>query len=151
MIRIIAIGKKHEGWIEAGLNRYEKRLQQPWDVKWELLPSSPFESRRACQDESERILKRLTDNEFVVVCDERGKLYASPELSRLFEQEFIKARSVVIVIGGAHGVNDAVRSRADRIWSLSPLVFPHQLMRLIVAEQLYRGQTIAQGHPYHHT
>lgn len=150
MITILAVGKKHEDWIQPGLRRYEKRLQRPWDVKWELIPASSFDGDRARQDESERLLARLVGRDYVVLCDERGKLYDSPELSRLIERAFIDGRSVTLIIGGAYGVSDELRRRATVVWSLSPLVFPHQLMRLIVTEQLYRAQTIARDHPYHH-
>lgn len=150
MITILAVGKKHEDWIQPGLRRYEKRLQRPWDVKWELIPASSFDGDRARQDESERLLARLETRAYMVLCDERGKLYDSVALSRLIEQAFVDRRSVSLVIGGAYGVSAELRQRADTVWSLSPLVFPHQLMRLIVAEQLYRSQTIVRDHPYHH-
>ena len=150
MITIIAVGKKHEGWILDGLERYQKRLIKPWDVKWVLLPHSPQESIGARQDESERILQRLSPSDFVILLDERGKLLDSPALARQIERVFPTGKDVVCIIGGAYGVNDALTARADLIWSLSPLVFPHQLVRLILIEQLYRAQEIARGHPYHH-
>lgn len=150
MITIIAVGKKHEDWILDGLKRYEKRLSKPWDVKWLLLPHSPQEGIGARQDESERILQRLSPSDFVILLDERGKLLDSPALARQIERVFPTGKNVVCIIGGAYGVNDALTARADLVWSLSPLVFPHQLVRLILIEQLYRAQEIALGHPYHH-
>ena len=72
MLKIIAIGKKHEPWVAAGIERYQKRLQRPWNIAWELLPHSPFDSNNARHDESERILSRCGADEFVVVLDERG-------------------------------------------------------------------------------
>jgi len=149
-IRIIAIGKKHEPWIEDGLQRYQKRLQQPFDVLWVLLPHSALEGPAARQEESRRILDRIATQDAAILLDERGKMLDSPAISRIFEEQFGRSRSVVLVIGGAYGVDDTVHARADLVWSLSPLVFPHQLVRLIVAEQLYRAQCIAGGHPYHH-
>ena len=74
MLKIIAIGKKHEPWVAAGIERYQKRLQRPWNIVWELLPHSPFDSNNARRDESERILSRCGADEFIVVLDERGKL-----------------------------------------------------------------------------
>lgn len=150
MITIIAVGKKHEGWITDGLGRYEKRLVKPWDVKWILLPHSPADGVGARQDESERILQRLNPDDFVVLLDERGKLLDSPALSRQIETVFPTGKNVVCIIGGAYGVNEALTARANLVWSLSPLVFPHQLVRLILIEQIYRAQEIALGHPYHH-
>lgn len=150
MITIIAVGKKHEGWIANGLERYEKRLVKPWIAKWVLLPHSPAEGVGARQEESERILQRLNPNDFVVLLDERGKLLDSPALAKQMEAVFPTGKNIVCIIGGAYGVNDALTTRADLVWSLSPLVFPHQLVRLILIEQIYRAQEIALGHPYHH-
>lgn len=150
MIKIIAIGRKHESWITDGLERYQKRLKAPWNVEWVLLPHSARESLVARQEESSAILSRLKDDDFVILLDERGKLLDSPALARQIEQVFPTAKTPVFIIGGAYGVDDSLTSRADLVWSLSPLVFPHQLVRLILAEQLYRAQEIAAGHPYHH-
>ena len=150
MIKIIAIGRKHESWITDGLERYQKRLKAPWNVEWVLLPHSAREGLAARQEESSAILSRLKDDDFVILLDERGKLFGSPALSRQIEQVFPTSKTPVCIIGGAYGVDDSLTSRADLVWSLSPLVFPHQLVRLILAEQLYRAQEIAAGHPYHH-
>ncbi len=86
----------------------------------------------------------------MIILDERGKLLDSPGLARLLQGPLNRSQPVMIIIGGAYGVNTALLSRADIIWSLSPLVFPHQLVRLLLAEQLYRAQEITAGHPYHH-
>ena len=150
MIKIIAIGRKHESWITDGLERYQKRLKAPWNVDWVLLPHSDREGLAARQEESSAILSRLKDDDFVILLDERGNQFDSPALSRQIEQVFPTSKTPVFIIGGAYGVDDSLTSRADLVWSLSPLVFPHQLVRLILAEQLYRAQEIAAGHPYHH-
>lgn len=148
-IRIIAIGKKHESWVVDGVERYQKRLARPFDVEWVLLPHSARSGAEARQDESERILTRLGDD-FVVLLDERGKNINSPALSRMLVRPLEQSMRVSIVIGGAYGVDDTIHQRADFTWSLSNLVFPHQLVRLILTEQLYRAQEINKGNPYHH-
>jgi len=150
MIRIVAIGKKHESWVAEGIQRYETRLQKPWNTEWVHLAHSSLEGLRARQEESERILSRLKDDDFVVLLDERGKLLDSPALSRALQAQLDMSRTIVCIIGGAYGVNETLQARADLVWSLSPLVFPHQLVRLVLMEQLYRAQEIAAGHPYHH-
>ena len=149
-IKIIAIGKKHEDWVASGISRYSERLRAPWNVEWILLPHSAREGVTARQEESRAILSRISDRDLVILLDERGRAYDSPALSQLLERSLASGHPVVLVIGGAYGVDDTLTSRADNIWSLSPLVFPHQLVRLILAEQLYRAQGIANGHPYHH-
>ncbi len=150
MIRIIAIGRKHESWIAEGLQRYEKRLQKPWDAEWVLLPHSALDGPRARQEESERMLGRIKDTDHVVLLDETGEPLDSPALSRLCEQVFTTGKPLTFVIGGAYGVDERLHARANRVVSLSRLVFPHQLVRLILAEQLYRAQSIASGGRYHH-
>lgn len=149
-IRIIAVGKKHETWVEDGIKRYEKRLRKSFDVEWVLLPHSAREGSAARHEESVRILSRIGDNEFVLLLDERGKLLDSPTLSFELLQPLEQSKSIAIAIGGAYGVDETVHQRANLVLSLSPLVFPHQLVRLMLVEQLYRAQEIAAGRPYHH-
>ncbi|PRI11372.1 50S rRNA methyltransferase [Leucobacter massiliensis] len=147
---MLAIGKKHESWVAEGIERYERRLRKPFDASWTLLPHSAREGDAARAEESDRILAKLGRDAFVVLLDERGRDVDSPALSGTLQRAFDAGRAVSAVIGGAYGVDDRVRERADFVWSLSRLVFPHQLVRLIVAEQLYRAQEIAAGRPYHH-
>lgn len=150
MIRLLAVGKRHDRSVVQALEGYQRRLRQPWQVEWLLVPHSSLDGPRARQDESERLLQRLPPDTFVVLLDERGRLLDSPALSRHLMDALAQARLVTLVIGGAYGVDERVRQRANLVWSLSPLVFPHQLVRLIVMEQLYRAQEIAAGRPYHH-
>jgi 23S rRNA (pseudouridine1915-N3)-methyltransferase len=149
-IKIVAVGKKHESWVTEGIERYQKRLRVPFLVEWVLLPHSSLEGDRARQEESGRILSRLGPDEYVVLLDERGKLVDSPALAGLFAEQLHASRTIVLVIGGAYGVDETVHRRAQYIWSLSPLVFPHQLVRLLLVEQLYRAQQIEVGGSYHH-
>lgn len=151
MISILAIGKKHEPWVDSGITRYCERLRAPWNVEWGLLPHSNREGTDAREDESSRIVSRLKADDYVILLDERGTMLDSPALARALEAQLNTSRHIVIIIGGAYGVNEALMRRADLVWSLSPLVFPHQLVRLILAEQLYRAQEIAHNHPYHHS
>lgn len=149
-VRVLAVGKKHESWVSDGIERYEKRLRKPFDDSWQLLPHSAREGEAARAEESERILAKVDRDAFLVLLDERGRNIDSPALAGKLQGAFDAGRQVIVVIGGAYGVDDRVRQRADFVWSLSQLVFPHQLVRLILAEQLYRAQEIAAGRPYHH-
>jgi 23S rRNA (pseudouridine1915-N3)-methyltransferase len=149
-IKIVAIGKKHDSWVSEGIERYESRLKKPYVTEWVLLPHSALSDDAARQEESERILGRLGPQDFVILLDERGDELESPQLASLLDKTFTAGRSITLIIGGAYGVDDRIHQRADVVWSLSPLVFPHQLVRLILAEQLYRAQQITAGHPYHH-
>jgi len=149
-IQIIAIGKKHESWISDGVQRYQKRLKRPFSIEWVILPHSASADTRARQEESQHILSRLKANDYVVLLDEKGKNIDSPKLSNLLLAQLESSKDVVVIIGGAYGVDDTVMHRANFVWSLSKLVFPHQLVRLILTEQIYRAQEIASGNPYHH-
>ncbi|MCG7422388.1 23S rRNA (pseudouridine(1915)-N(3))-methyltransferase RlmH [Micrococcus sp. ACRRV] len=149
-VRVVAIGKRHESWVSEGITRYEKRLKKPWDLTWQLLPHSSRQEDAARAEESERILAKVGPDEQLILLDERGRGFDSPGLSAHLQGQFDLGCTVTLVIGGAYGVDASVHARADRVWSLSGLVFPHQLVRLILAEQVYRAQEIAGGRPYHH-
>lgn len=147
---MVAVGKKHEAWVTEGIERYAKRLRKPYDISWKLLPHSSQEGETARSEESARILKSLKGDEHLILLDERGKNIASPQLATTLQSQFDTGQHVCLVIGGAYGVNDELHQRADFVWSLSKLVFPHQLVRLILAEQIYRAQEISAGRSYHH-
>jgi 23S rRNA (pseudouridine1915-N3)-methyltransferase len=149
-LKILAVGKKHESWVLEGIERFSKRLQAPMNAEWIFLAHSALTGLSARQDESERLLSRLNANDYVILLDERGRELDSPGLAALIERQLAISRKIIFIIGGAYGVDDRIRQRADTIWSLSPLVFPHQLVRLILIEQLYRAQEINSGGPYHH-
>lgn len=149
-LTVLAVGKKHEDWVAAGVERYQKRLKGGFQVEWVLLPHSSLEGDRARLEESERILARLKPTDYVVLLDETGKMIDSPEVARMLDTSLAHHSSIVLIIGGAYGVDERVRTRAQFIWSLSPLVFPHQLVRLMLVEQLYRAQQISTGGSYHH-
>ena len=149
-MQVVVVGKKHESWVAEGIERYEKRLRRPFSIEWVYLPHSQFDTDRARQEESDRILSRIKNEDFIVLLDERGKNIDSPALSLLLGSELDRSRSIVVIIGGAYGVDERVHSRANFVWSLSKLVFPHQLVRLILTEQLYRAQEISRGGGYHH-
>ena len=149
-LHILAVGKKHESWITEGIERYQKRLKAPFLPEWILMAHSLFDGLKARQDESERILLRLTTYDFIILLDERGKSFDSPTVASILEAQLDHSQKVLIIIGGAFGVTDELRNKVAIVWSLSPLVFPHQLVRLMLTEQLYRAQQIIVGGSYHH-
>lgn len=149
-MKIIAIGKKHEKWALNGIELFEKRLKKPFDLKWDILPHSNFAEEKAREEETQRILAKIKPSDFVILLDERGKNISSPELAEMLSNGFVNSQNFVIVIGGAFGVSEELRRRANFVWSLSKLVFPHQIVRLILVEQIYRAQEISSGGKYHH-
>lgn len=149
-MKIIAIGKKHEKWVLNGIELFEKRLKKPFNLSWDILPHSNFSEEKAREEETVRILAKIKPSDFVILLDERGKNISSPELAKMLLNGFVNSQNFVIVIGGAFGVSEELRQRANFVWSLSRLVFPHQIVRLILVEQIYRAQEISSGGKYHH-
>lgn len=154
-IEIWSVGKENEPFIEEGIRYYFKKTQ-PWNsVELVLLQlpkkAATTDAERMKLQEEEMILKRLQPHHYLVLLDERGKSLNSIQWSQQFQQCMNQGvKTMVILIGGAFGVTDGVRKRAAQCWSLSNLVFPHQLVRLIVAEQVYRAFSILNNSPYHH-
>ena len=149
-MNIIAIGKKHEKWVLNGIELFEKRLKKPFNLNWDILPHSNFAEEKAREEETQRILAKIKPSDFVILLDERGKNISSPEFAKMLSNGFVNSQNFVIVIGGAFGVSEELRKRANFVWSLSKLVFPHQIVRLILVEQIYRAQEISSGGKYHH-
>ena len=141
MIKIIAGGKKTNGWLLDACTEYEKRLRKPFNVEWLFVDEEKI---------TEHVLK-LSRDSFVILLDEHGEILKSPELSVKISSNLNNGRDVVFVLGGAFGhFSPELVGRANLVWSLSKLVFPHQICRLILIEQIYRSQEIALGRPYHH-
>jgi 23S rRNA (pseudouridine1915-N3)-methyltransferase len=144
----LAIGKRHDPAIAEAIEDYSKRLGKYATVSWQLA----IAKQPTPEAESALLEQYIKSDDVVILLDERGKQLSSPELAGLVEAHEQQATPrLVFVIGGAHGVTQAFRNRAARVWLLSNLVFPHQLVRLILAEQLYRAFTIARGEKYHHS
>ena len=142
MIKIIAGGKKNSPEYNSLIEQYQKRVKKPFDFSFEFYEEEKLEKFLEKWDFSSR--------DFIILADERGKNLSSPEFSRLLEKNFNNSKDIIIIIGGAFGVSEEVREKADFVWSFSNLVFPHQLSRLLVAEQIYRAQEISRGGKYHH-
>ncbi len=131
--------------------RYRDRIRS--FTKLEELVIKPVKSggeEVVRRQEGGRILDALDNRDFLILCDERGKQKTSAELASFFGRIEQQARRPVLVIGGAMGVSDALRQRADFVLSLSMMTFPHALARVVLLEQIYRAFTIKAGHPYHH-
>lgn len=152
-IRLLAIGGRAEPWVADGFRQYTARL--PRELRLELV-EVPLERRTSGTDplvardrECERLLRQLRPTEYVVALDERGQAWSSTELAAQLGRWRMEQPDLAFVIGGPEGLAEAVRQRANRLWSLSRLTFPHGLVRILLAEQLYRAWTILEGHPYH--
>ena len=142
MIHIIAGGKKHSGKYGWLIKDFQKRCRKPFDYDFKFYEGEKLDEYLAVWP--------FKGDQYVILCDERGKDISSPEFAEMLENQFNASREVVIIIGGAYGVESEVREKANFVWSFSKLVFPHMIARLMVAEQIYRAQEISRGSQYHH-
>lgn len=149
-ITIITIGGSHDKRFADAINDYQKRLSQHFTLEWKLLPHANAEPDVIRKKESNDILKRLQKDDWLWLLDETGVQLTSPEVAQRIESIKESSRNLTIIIGGAYGVDERIKNRAHFVWSLSKLVFPHQLVRLLLVEQLYRAESINRGSAYHH-
>ncbi|MBS1497203.1 MAG: 23S rRNA (pseudouridine(1915)-N(3))-methyltransferase RlmH [Bacteroidetes bacterium] len=154
--QIWSIGKSHEPYVSEGIEIFTKRISNYYPVQWNILASpknvAGLHEAELKIKEGEIITNLLKKEDYLVLLDERGKQLSSEGLATFLQQRGNESvKNLVFLIGGAYGVSDAVMKRANYKWSLSPLVFPHQLVRLILAEQLYRACSILRNEKYHHS
>jgi 23S rRNA (pseudouridine1915-N3)-methyltransferase len=141
------------GWVEAGYAEYAKRLPPECAlILSEIEPGQRGKSipvAQARETEGQRILKAIPKGAAVIALDERGPSWDTEALARRLTGWMADGRDRALLVGGADGLSDACLGCAQARWSLSPLTFPHPLVRVILAEQLYRAWSLTQGHPYH--
>jgi len=154
-IQFWSVGKNNESFVDEGIKLFTKRISNYYPVEWQII-STPKNAAVLSdvdlkQKEGETILNLLKKEDYLILLDERGKTLTSEGLASFIQQRANESeKQLVFLIGGAFGVSKAVFERADYMWSLSPLVFPHQLVRLILAEQIYRACSINRNEKYHH-
>lgn len=150
-IVILAIGKESSKELRQLELDYEKRLRSHTAIEWKLLPASRLKEPEAIRrGESEQISRFLKPTDTVVLLDERGEQQTNEQFATTFGRLTGTQGRLIIIIGGAFGVTEEIRIRANFVWSLSKLVFPHQLIRVMLLEQIYRTFMVQQNHPYHH-
>lgn len=144
-ILFITVGKQNDSSLSEAITDYTKRINNYFKTEWKIIPSSDIKK------ESENILKSIELGDYLVVLDERGKELSTIELADFIEKRMIASdKRIVFVIGGAYGVDEEILQKANFKWSLSKLVFPHQIVRLILSETIYRAITVIKNEPYHH-
>jgi 23S rRNA (pseudouridine1915-N3)-methyltransferase len=150
-IKIISVGKKNDALFDEAIKLYSDRLKSFVAIDWIFVKPCSLGQNKAPGIEAQHILARTSSNEPVWLLDEAGRQIDSSALSSKLQNFKDKgAGKLNLIIGGAYGVDTSVKKRADFVWSFSNLTFPHQLMRLMLAEQLYRAFSITAGSKYHH-
>ena len=155
-IHLISVGKRMPAWVDAGFTEYARRL--PAECALELVEIEPVRRARnpspaqigqAMAEEGERILRAVPKGAGLTALDVGGRAWSTEDLARTLGNWLGEGRDQALVVGGADGVDPALLARAERRWSLSALTFPHPLVRVILAEQIYRAWSILTNHPYH--
>jgi 23S rRNA (pseudouridine1915-N3)-methyltransferase len=155
-IQFWTVGKAHEPYIKTGVEEFTKRISKYYPVEWTIIPlpknSGMLSEADLKKKEGEMILDWLQKEDYLVALDERGKQLSSEGLADfIMKRSNESVKNFVFLIGGAYGIDEAVMKRANFKWSLSQLVFPHQLVRLILTEQIYRACSINRNEKYHHS
>lgn len=152
-IQVIAIGTKMPAWVEAGCQEYLKRLPRDFAVEFKTLPlaqrSKNTSTEAIKEKEGEQMLAVLDANHWVVALDPKGKAWTTEQAAQQVADWQMRGRPVSLLIGGPDGLSPACLKRADQLWSLSALTLPHPLVRVVIAEQLYRVWSLLNHHPYH--
>lgn len=151
-VQVAVVGKPRDAALAAAIREYEGRAARYWPL--EVVEVREASGKGATPDlvrrrEGERLLERIPGSARLVLCDPGGESLDSGAFARLLQDQRERAQDLTFVIGGAHGLGDVVRERPHRRLALAPWTLPHELARLVLAEQLYRAGTIGRGEPYH--
>jgi 23S rRNA (pseudouridine1915-N3)-methyltransferase len=152
-IHLISVGNRMPKWVESGFEEYAKRM--PAECSLKLVEIAPghrgkgADISRSVRDEGERMLKAIPKGCLVIALEVKGREWSTEQLADKLESWMESGNDLALLVGGPEGLAETCRSRADLLWSLSPLTMPHPLVRVVLAEQLYRAWSLMRNHPYH--
>jgi 23S rRNA (pseudouridine1915-N3)-methyltransferase len=151
-----SIGKVHEPYVKDGIEIFTKRIGHYYPVEWKVFPSAKNAASSTEEmikkAEATTLLNSLQNDDILIALDENGKQWDSIELANFIQQKANEStKNLIFLIGGAYGLHESILKQCQGKWSLSKLVFPHQLVRLILSEQIYRACTIIRNEKYHHS
>ena len=151
-INLITIGKKMPNWISLGIEHYQKQLPSYYNFTITSLDSQSRKSSSAENSknlEAKLLLEASNESTFLIAFDELGKQQTSKQISKSIESWQLEGESVALFIGGADGLSSEIKQKCHQIWGLSNLTMTHSMARLLVVEQVYRGYSLLNNHPYH--
>jgi 23S rRNA (pseudouridine1915-N3)-methyltransferase len=152
-IQLVSIGQKMPAWVQLGFDEYAKRMPRECELVLKEIAAGKrtknSDVARIVKEEGERMLSAIAKDSHVVTLEVTGKLWSTPELSQAMQRWLGQGRNVALLVGGPEGLSDDAKSLANESWSLSRLTFPHPLVRVMIAEQIYRAWTLLNNHPYH--
>ena len=150
---VIAVGTKMPGWVETGVNEYLKRLPDSFGLSITEIPLGYRKKNSSAlqvkEKEGDAILEAVPEKSYIIALDEHGKLLPTMGMAKKFERFSGEGVNPSFLIGGPDGLSNQCLDKANEIWSLSPLTLPHTVVRIVIAEQMYRIWSVLQGHPYH--
>ncbi|MFO7594283.1 MAG: 23S rRNA (pseudouridine(1915)-N(3))-methyltransferase RlmH [Pseudomonadota bacterium] len=152
-IHLIAVGKRMPTWVTQGYSEFAKRLPQECSLQLHEIAAGKrgknADIARLTRQEGEQMAAAVPKGARVVALEVTGKTWSTEQLAGRMEAWMGEGRDVALLVGGPEGIESSLSTKADERWSLSPLTLPHPLVRIVVAEQLYRAWSIIKGHPYH--
>jgi 23S rRNA (pseudouridine1915-N3)-methyltransferase len=152
-LSIVTVGTRMPAWVTEGVEAYDKRIPRELNLEWKELPLAPrgknTNAEQLKQKEGQQILKAIPPGDRVIALDVRGQSLSTEKLATTLADWQMSGDNYSLLIGGPDGLSAACLQRAERCWSLSALTLPHPLVRILLAEQLYRAWTITANHPYH--
>lgn len=152
-IRLIAVGTRMPGWVEQGYNEYAKRMPPECRLQLTEIPAAKrgknSDIPRLNRDEGQRMLAAIPKNSRTVALEVMGKPWSTEKLAKKLSGWLQEGDDIALLVGGPDGLSDECRRAAVEQWSLSPLTLPHPLVRIVLAEQIYRAWTVLKNHPYH--
>ncbi len=155
-VHVISIGKTGASYLQEGIEGYQKRLKHYLKLEWTELPDIKQAARLSREEiikkEEAQFRSKIRPGSYLILLDEGGKEFSSEGLARFLNQRMLSGdKETTVLIGGAYGFGEGLKSSADRLISLSKMTFTHQMVRLLWLEQLYRAMTILRNEPYHHS
>lgn len=153
-VRFLCVGKNSNGFVDEGVGEYAKRIKRY--VPFEIIFTKPAKKAKSTdvalikKQETENLNKYISPADYVILLDERGKKYTSLEFADMIQKKMVSInRDLIFIVGGAVGFSDELYKRSNELLSVSKMTFPHQLVRILFLEQLYRAHTIIKNEPYH--